>query len=360
MKIPIRNLYYLFCYAWERYPKAADRDLGVDGAPSIQDLLARLFIEGTNRLFRRGLDRSYLSYVEETRAPRGKVLIDDVIKAQTLRRGAVVCAFDELSVDVLHNQVLKATARILSRVNLVSPEHAREVGTIAQRMQGISDIRLDNQIFGRIQLGRNNRHYKPLLRLCEFIFRGHMPDQAGSGIQFADILEDETLMSAVFEDFLRNFYIHEQSAYRVAREMMAWDAEALIDGSSGVLPMMETDITMRSRERTIVMDAKYYKEMLASRSGASKVRSGHLYQLFAYLEHAGLRSGDLPCDGALIYPAVGDVRELRYRLKGHEVVVRSIDLTAPWQAIHDVLLSIPTSFGQTPSNPASVGPVGIQ
>lgn len=351
MKIPIRNLYYLFCYAWERYPKAEDKDLGVEGAPNVQDLLARLFIDGIHRLLRRGLDRSYLSYIEETRAPRGKILMDEVIKTQTLRRGAVVCAFDELSVDVLHNQILKATARILSRVKLVAPEHARDVGTIAQRMQGVSDVRLDSLMFSRIQLGRNNRHYKPLLRLCEFIFRGQIPDQSGLGIQFADILEDEKLMSAVFEDFLRNFYTYEQSNYRVAREMMAWDAEPLIEGSSGVLPMMETDITMRSRERTIVMDAKYYKEMLASRSGPSKIRSSHLYQLFAYLEHAGLRSRELPCDGALIYPAVGDVRELRYRLRGHEVVVRSIDLSAPWPAIHDVLLTIPLSFGRPQTSP---------
>lgn len=60
----------------------------------------------------------------------------------------------------------------------------------------------------------------------------------------------------------------------------------------------------------------------------------------------------LPCDGALLYPAVGDPITLRYRVRDHEVLVKSIDLTKDnWQDIHDDLLAIPMSFGEP--SPAS-------
>jgi 5-methylcytosine-specific restriction enzyme subunit McrC len=194
-------------------------------------------------------------------------------------------------------------------------------------------------------LSRNTGQYLPVLKLCELVFHALLPDPAGASSRFADILKDEVTMSAVFEEFLRNFYSHEQAEFRVGREVMAWDAVAAHADDQARLPMMETDITLRSSRRTIVMDAKFYKEVLVSRSGPGKVRSGHLYQLYAYLEHAALRTPHLPCDGALIYPAVGDPIALRYDIRGHEVVVRSIDFTRDWREIHDELLAIPFEFG---------------
>lgn len=349
MTIPIRNLYYLLCYAWERFPDAHPVDVGVDAAPDLPNLLARILVNDVHRLLRRGLDRGYRAFVEETRAPRGRLLLDDIVKQQTLRRGAVVCAIDELTPDVAHNRIIKATCRLLTRNKSVDHDLRHELGLIVQRMAGVSDTRLTGEAFKRIQLSRNTRQYRPLLRLCELVFRAQLPVEDNEGSSFADILKDDILMSAVFEDFLRNFYHHNQKRYSVGREIMAWDALPLDDHSRGRMPVMETDITLRSRERTIVMDAKFYREMLVSKGGPGKIRSGHLYQLFAYVEHAGAKAPHLPCDGALLYPAVGEPIAFRYQVRGHEILVKSIDLGRDhWQDIHDDLLSIPSSFGLTP------------
>ena len=348
MTIPIRNLYYLLCYAWERFPDAHPTDVGVEASPDLPNLLARILVNDVHRLLRRGLDRGYRTFVEETRAPRGRLLLDDIVKQQTLRRGAVVCAVDELTADVTHNRIIKATCQLLTRIKGVDRGIQHELGLILQKLAVVSDMRLTGEAFKRIQLSRNTRQYRPLLRLCELAFRAQLPVENEAGSSFADILKDEILMSAVFEDFLRNFYQHNQRRYSVGREIMAWDALPLDEHSLGRMPVMETDITLRSRERTIVMDAKFYKEMLVSKGGAGKIRSGHLYQLYAYIEHAGARSPYLPCDGALIYPAVGEAIELRYRMRGHEILVKSVDLSCDhWQEIHDDLLSIPASFGST-------------
>lgn len=348
MTIPIRNLYYMLCYAWERFPDAHPIDVGIEASPDLPNLLARILVNDAHRLLRRGLDRGYRAFVEETRSPRGRLLLDDIVKQQTLRRGAVVCAIDELTPDVAHNRILRATCRLLARSKSVRPQLRHELGMIVQRTAEVSDIRLTGEAFKRIQLSRNTRQYRPLLRLCELVFRAQLPVENSDGSSFADILKDEILMSAVFEDFLRNFYQHNQKRYSVGREIMAWDALPLDDQSRGRMPIMETDITLRSRKRTIVMDAKYYKEMLVSRGGPGKIRSGHLYQLFAYVEHAGAKTPHLPCDGALIYPAVGEPVSLRYRVRGHQILVKSIDLSCErWQDIHDELLLIPSTFEAT-------------
>lgn len=352
--IPIRNLYYLFSYAWSRFPEGGGgAEVGVDRCPDLPNLFARILINSANRLLRRGLDRGYCEFVEETRAPRGRMLLGEIVKRQSLLRGAVVCAFDELTPNVLHNRIIKATALSLARARGVTRDHAHELRLVGQRMEGVEDIRLTSDCFRRVQLSRNTGQYLSTLKLCEFVFRALLPDEHGDGARFAEILKDEVTMSTVFEDFLRNFYAHEQQAFTVRAEAWPWDGYSLEPGGEAFLPMLMTDITLRSRTRSIVMDAKFYKEALVERSGVFKVRSTHLYQLLAYMEHAALRAPHLPCDGALIYPAVGDPIALRYRLRGHEVVVRSVDLTRPWQAIHDELLAIPGEFGAMAANSAA-------
>lgn len=340
MTIPIRNLYYLFCYAWARFPQGDATEVGVDACPDVPNLFARVLINGMNRLVRKGLDRGYRAFEEEVRSPRGRMLLDRIIKEQTLLRGAVACRIDELSHDVPHNRILKATALALARVDRLEPDYAHELKHVVRRLQAVSDIRLSAEAFRNVQLSRHTRDYLPLLKLCEMVFRSLMPDENGQGSRFADILDDEVTMSAVFEDFLRNFYAYEQRAFRVGREVMSWSAESLTPGSLAHLPRMETDITLRSSDRIVVIDAKYYKEALIERHDVRKVHSSHLYQLHAYLRHTALNSPSVRVDGALIYPAAGDPISLGFRLFGHDVRVVAVDLTQSWPAIHRDLLGI--------------------
>lgn len=340
MPIPIRNLYYLFCYAWERFPEGGVAEVGVDESPDLPNLFAKMLINGANRLLRRGLDRGYRSFVEETRAPRGKMLLDEIVKGQTLRRGAVVCSFDDLTVDVLHNQLIKATALQLSRTRGLQSAMAHELRILAQRMAGVSDIRAQPTLFRRVQLSRNTGQYRPLLKLCELVVRNQIPDQDGVGNHFADILSDEVTMSKLFEDFLRCFYQLEQSRFRsVGAETLKWSGHAMNEASRPHLPGMITDITLRSSERVVVMDAKFYKDVLVSGHGAAKVHSGNLYQMLAYLQHTAL-SASAPVDGILIYPCNGLSTRLHYRLLGRDVQVVTVDLSQPWQDIHDELLTL--------------------
>ena len=134
VKIPIRNLYYLFSYAWARFPAGPSVEVGVDDAPDLPTLLARLLIAGTNRLLRRGLDRGYYTFLEDTRSPRGRLLLDHIIKEQTLLRGSVVCTYDELTTDVLNNRIIKATASALARSRSIESDYAHDLRELVDRI----------------------------------------------------------------------------------------------------------------------------------------------------------------------------------------------------------------------------------
>jgi len=131
MTIPIRNLYYLFLYAWARFPGGAVGETGIDKSPDLPNLFAKLLSAGTRRLFRRGLDRGYKAFTDELAGPRGRLRLDRMVKETTQRRGTAVCDFDELTHDVLHNQVLKATLTSLAGCSDVEKEIRHDLRSLA-------------------------------------------------------------------------------------------------------------------------------------------------------------------------------------------------------------------------------------
>ena len=73
MEIPIANIYYLLCYAWDVLDeKETLADVDVINSTDLLDLFARVLVNGTRRLIRRGLDRGYLPRQDEIPGVRGK------------------------------------------------------------------------------------------------------------------------------------------------------------------------------------------------------------------------------------------------------------------------------------------------
>jgi len=338
--IPVRNIYYLLLYAWGHFKSGGVRDVSADQSPDLPNLLSKVLNDGTHRLLRRGLDRGYIEVTEETRSPRGKLRLDVMTKQQTMLRGFAVCDLDELTPDVLHNQILKASLLSLAACADVQKDLRHELTTSARRMAGVSKIRLSADLFHRVQLSRNTSQYGFLMRVCELVFQALLPDEQGSGSKFQSILEDETRMSAIFEDFLRNFYRSELQGYSAASEIMPWLAEAEKEGDLAYLPIMKTDVTLRSSARTVVADAKYYKEILAGGRYDPKVRSAHLYQLSTYLAHVREKEPRQELSGLLIYPTGGQSLRLNYRLLGTPVMVATVNLSAEWPEIHAELIGL--------------------
>lgn len=340
MKIPIRNLYYLFLYAWGRFPGGAITDVGVDDSPDVPNLLARLLLSGVRRLIRRGLDRGYTATTDELAAPRGRLRLDRMVKETSVLRGTAICDIDELTHDVLLNQIVRATLLSVARNTDVEKATRHELAVLGQRFQNVADIRLTGGAFRRVAVSRNNREYAFLLRICEFLYWQQMTTQDGASTRFQSILENDVTMSAVFEEFLRNFYRLHRPEYRVRAEAPAWEVSGATEADLALLPRMMTDITMRNSERTIIIDAKFYRSTLARSSFGERVRSQHLYQLTTYLQHENARNASGRIVGMLLYPRVDRELRLQYRLLGLPTIVATVDLQQDWKGIEGELHSI--------------------
>jgi len=171
MSIPIQNLYYLLCYAWDSLDQADTVDVAQTDPKSMVELFGRVLEAGTTHLLKRGLDREYVCESTDTSSLRGKLDLTTTIKRNLLMHSRVHCHVDELHHDVLQNQILKTTIVRLVRCENLQRKLKDSLLRAYRRLGGISEIPLTSSAFGRVVLHRNNAHYRLPLAHPQFMYQ---------------------------------------------------------------------------------------------------------------------------------------------------------------------------------------------
>jgi 5-methylcytosine-specific restriction enzyme subunit McrC len=344
MAVPIQNVYYLLCYAWDRLDSLDTVDVGALSGDRIENLLGKVLHDGVSHLMRRGLDRGYLPVEQEQRQLRGKVLLVETAQRLLLQQGRVACRTDELSHDVPHNRVLKAALRELAKLPGIDRELGLDIKELCHRLHDVSDVELGPAAFRGVQLSQNLVRYAFLIEVAKLVASCLLPEQTDRGKVFRSFTSSDQQMGALFEAFVRNFLIREQRQFNVARPKVSWAVAEATSSDPRWLPEMQTDISLSRGDETFIVETKCYADALQQRSeGAPKLISQHLYQLLTYLTHHALSTGSPPL-GVLLYAGLGAGQPLHYELGGQTVLVRSLDLDQPWKLIHQDLLALVTEL----------------
>lgn len=350
--IPIRNIYYMLCYAWKILPEERWARVGTEDSNDLLNLFAEAMLRGFQVLRKRGLYRGYVTVTEETRQVRGKIGFMESLRKLSHEQGKLFCSFDELTHDVLPNQILKAVFLLLYRYRDLDKCLKPGISECLKALEFVEPVRLDAQVFRRVLIPVRQKVYSFLLHICRFIVEHQLVNEEDGRANFSAFSQEEK-MAKLFEEFLRSFYGFELmeagSRVVVRKQQIRW----LFEGEtarSRYLPRMETDLMFRYGGRQFIIDAKYYKEMMtASRfeQGHAKLHSHNLYQIFAYMinyasEMRGAGCGELPIHGILVYPVAEGRASFResYCFGLHQLSVCSVNLNQCHEGIKKDLLEL--------------------
>ncbi len=341
MQIAIQNIYYLLCYAWDHLAEEKVIEVETIDPTSLVDLFARVLINGTHHLLKRGFDRGYISQHEWTGRLRGRMCIQEVVSRNARVTGRLPCDFDELSYDVLHNRILKTTMRRLIRTQGLTAEHVKDLTQLCRWFSEIRDIELNGRLFRQVQLHRNNQFYDFLLKVCELIYRNLLISEETGSSKFMNFVQDQQQMAMLFEKFVRNFYQIERKhhGFQVGGENIEWRWISGNLASQRLLPKMRTDISLTSATRKIIIDCKFTPEATQHHYSAETLRSAHLYQISAYMNNLTGNGADT-CEMMLLYPTVDASLSADYTHGGHRICIRTINLNQPCKGIHRDLLAL--------------------
>lgn len=343
--IPILNVYYLLCYAWGFIQEQTVSKLeSLKELTHTKDLLGKLLSSGVNHLVRRGLERGYIFSEEEYVGIRGKLKLSETIKRSIQIHGRTVCEYDELSADVLPNQILRATLKLLvDGDSNLDGRIKKDVHWALLRLRDVSDIRLIGNTFSHIQISGNSRLYRFLIAICQMLYENSLVDEDAGSTPFYDFRQNDIQMWRLFERFVIEFFKREQQEFAIKGQTeIEWGQKASKDeASNALIPSMFADVILESEERRIILDTKYYRHAVTRGSDqyARKLHSVNLYQLLAYLRNRQATNPHGPKhEGILLYPEVDSPLRADVELEGFRIQARTLNLNQAWQEIHQEML----------------------
>lgn len=342
-KIPIKNIYYMLCYAWNVLEQSDNIILGSEKFDNIYNLFAKIYINGTSSLIKRGFNRYYIQENKEILTLKGKINISDSIKTQTSHNGSLICQFDEFSKDIKLNQIIKTTINILIKSPHLDADLRNKLLKIRLHFLDIQNIELSKSLFSSLRYNRNNYHYRMLINVSELIYQGLITNKDGNEISFSDFVRDNQ-MAKLYEKFVLNFYRNHlnETIYTIHSPKLKWNLDEEVSAEDlSLLPEMRTDIVIENKANNtqLIIDTKYYAQTLVSSnwSDIEKIRTSHLFQILAYVNNSDFL-GDIK--GLLLYPTIEKEINAKFSLGGKCIGVRTLNLDADWNDITDRLMSV--------------------
>lgn len=331
--IIIRNVYVMMAYAFRAIHSGRNDRIATEQFDHLHDLLAEILVRGVGTQIKRGLHRDYLHRSEEITTVRGRINVARTISKRSSIRGRLVCEFDEYEPDTPHNQALKSVIVVLIRHSDVGVTRKDALRRLLPYLDAVTLVAPTSIRWDTFNYHRANARYRLLLGVCELIVRGLLPTQDAGTSKLTSWVSDDA-MSRLYERFLREYYsVHHPELFSGA-PTVAWDLDEPSDHSLQ-LPLMRTDLVLRNRGRTLIIDAKYYSRSLQNGLwGKPTVHSTNLYQILSYVKNEDTRR-DGSVSGLLLY-ARTDVLEqpdLDVVIQGNRIGARTLDLNRPWDQV---------------------------
>ena len=148
-------------------------------------------------------------------------------------------------------------------------------------------------------------------------------------------LFDEDSMPRLYEKFILEYYRQHFPMLKPNDSSIRWDVPGNISLSQmAQLPGMHSDIMLKHGGKTLIIDAKYYKQSLAYNFGAHMIHSNNLYQIYAYVKNEDKdHTGNV--SGMLLYARTNEdiLPSLSLPIGGNQISARSLDLNKDFQEI---------------------------
>jgi 5-methylcytosine-specific restriction enzyme subunit McrC len=213
------------------------------------------------------------------------------------------------------------------------------------KVQGVSGKSPTRAEISGDRFGRHDADDRFVVAAAKLAFELALPteSQGTSTLSLPD--REETWVRRLFERAIGGFYevVLSPQGWQVRRgTVLAWKIEQKTSGIDQILPSMRTDIVLdhATSGRRIVIDTKFTSIVTAGWHREETLRSGYVYQIYAYLR-SQVGRGDALADsasGLLLHPSIRSEVDQTVVIQGHSVRFATVDLTVSPSSIRSRLL----------------------
>lgn len=266
---------------------AVTHNLRIDTGPAAQlgwqretllEILIRIFCNKLTDAVRQGMPRRYIDHQEDLPTLRGQLDLTRQFSVLAAEPQKLACRFDELSPDIVLNQVMKATVKKLSKLSRAADNqrHLRELGFV---YADITDVMSTALHWNRIVLDRSNQRWRELLSLARLLL-GERFQQTSAGASEGHALLFE--MNVLFEKYVAQLLKRALANTAFSVTSQGGHRDCLFDNEQGRFRTFPDIIIRRGNEIVLVIDTKWKR--IAARIDDPKrgVGQSDIYQLMVY------------------------------------------------------------------------------
>lgn len=326
--IRIQNIYYMLSYAFQVLNEQGYKQIATEEFENVAELCSAILIKGVTSQIKRGLGKEYVEQTDSLASLRGKINISASVKGQTLLNKRMICSYDEFSVNSYMNRILRTTMETLIKSN-ISKNRKKQIRKLLIYFAEVEPLERE-RINWKLQYYKNNQTYQMLISVCYLILKGLLQTTTDGNTKLMDFL-DEQRMCRLYEKFILEYYRKEHKEIKASASQIPWDLD---DGYSEMLPIMQSDIILKSVDKTLVIDAKYYAHTTQSQYSTNTLHSGNLYQIFTYVKNLDTnKSGNVA--GMLLYAKTDEIvlPNNDYKMGGNQISVKTLNLDCEFAEI---------------------------
>lgn len=342
--ILIKNIYYMLSYAFKNLESICQYTADCEPFENIQDLFSVILYKGISNQLKRGLYKEYIEEQEQLTTIRGKININETIKTNSLVEKKLICEYDEFSENSYFNRVLKSTCLLLVTKGDIAPENKKLLKKILIYFVGIEEIDLKKINWAKISYHRNNATYKMLINICYLVVKGLLMTSDKGELTLNKFLDNQ-LLHKLYEKFILEYYKKHYTALNPNASCIAWN---ISEDTQGIefLPAMKSDITLTHKNKTLIIDAKFYAHSMQNNYKKNSYISTNLYQIFTYVKNKDTENSGM-VSGILLYAKTEDeipTPENTCTVCGNTIGIRILDLNQEFEYIKSTLNQIADNF----------------
>ena len=326
----------MLSYAFKVLKEKTYESVEAERFEHIHDLFASILVRGMTKQVKQGLFKAYIDEKDDLKTLKGKLNLKESVHHKVSNKQLLSCEYDELSVDNRFNQIIKLTLRILLKQSTVDSKRKSDLRKLMFYLVDVKDIELHEIKWSILKFHRHNMHYRMIINLCYLIIDGLMMSEEKGQHKLMNFL-DEQKMSSLFERFVLEYYRFHHDNLSVSAPYISWMVN---EGELDFLPVMKTDIMIKNKSQTLIIDTKYYSKSMQHRQeyNSYKFHSNNLYQIFTYVKNEDKeQKGNV--SGILLYAKTTELvaPNADFSMGDNKISVKTLDLNVAFKDIAKAL-----------------------
>ncbi|NLW42132.1 MAG: 5-methylcytosine-specific restriction endonuclease system specificity protein McrC [Tissierellia bacterium] len=345
--ILIKNIYYMLTYAFKVLKQTNYEEIATEEFNNIEDLFAEILFKGISQQLKQGLYREYIDKNENITTLRGKLDINKTIGNKIKRNHKLGCELDELSVNNIFNQIIKTTSMLLLSSKAVDSERKKGLKKVIMFFNAIDTIEPKDIQWSKLKYHRNNKSYEMLLNICFFVLDGYIQTEKKGKYKMKGFTDEH--LHGLFERFVLEYFKQEHPYLNTRSSKIKWNLLGEEEKNNKFLPNMNTDIMIKNKDKTLIIDTKYYNKTMQKYLGKVSLHSSHLYQIFSYVKNYDVNnSGNV--SGLLLYAKTDEeiTPDFQYNMGGNIIASMTLDLNRDFKLIAKDLDNIIEKYFKIP------------